>query len=274
MGGRQIEECQGMTPGLLFHELTREEAGRLAPEAVIVVPVGATEQHGPHLPVGTDTLAVEAFARSAASAVAGRLPIVVTPTLPFGCSPHHLPFGGTMSLSTETYFRVVFELVESLIVGGWRRILIVNGHGGNHELIQLAARDLALKHPASIAALSYWMVAWDALIDLEAHLGGRLPGHAGAFESSLVLALRPDLVREPRPHREGDFATNPRGFSPPFRLEIHDSWHLIDGFSDSPDRGSVERGERYVRTVGDALARALVQFYVATGGTPREAHRD
>src|SRR2546422_5922064 len=121
--------------------------------------------------------------------------------MPFGSSHHHLPFGGTMSLSTETYYRVLYELAESLVIGGFRRIFILNGHGGNSELIQLVARDLALKHPAHLAAASYWSVAWDALVEEQAHVLGRLPGHAGAFETSQMMALRPDLVRESRPHR-------------------------------------------------------------------------
>ncbi|MGE3799099.1 MAG: creatininase family protein, partial [Thermomicrobiales bacterium] len=80
----------------LFHELTREEIGRRARDgAIAVLPTGAIEQHGPHLPVGTDTFAVEHIVRFAAASIADRVPVLVTPTLPFGCSPHHLSFGGT-----------------------------------------------------------------------------------------------------------------------------------------------------------------------------------
>ena len=143
------------SPSLFLSELTREEARAIAANALALFPVGATEQHGPHLPTGTDTFGVEHMAHAAAQAVRDRLPIVVTPTLPFGSSQHHLPFGGTISLGTETYYRVVYDLVESLITGGFRRIMILNGHGGNNELIQLVARDLALKHPAHLAAASY-----------------------------------------------------------------------------------------------------------------------
>src|SRR5262249_11902179 len=128
----------------LFQELTRTEARNLGPSAVLLFPVGATEQHGPHLPVGTDHFAVEHIARAAADVAASQIPVVVTPPLPFGSSAHHIPFGGTMSLSTETYFRAVLELCEALILGDWRRIFILNGHGGNHEIVQLVARDLAL----------------------------------------------------------------------------------------------------------------------------------
>ena len=185
----------------LFQELTRTEAKHLGPEAVLLFPVGATEQHGPHLPVGTDHFAVEQIARAAGQVAAQQVPVVVAPTLPFGSSHHHIPFGGTMSLSTETYYRLVFELCETLIQGEWRRIFILNGHGGNHEVVQLVARDLALKYPVQMAAASYWNIAWDKFIEAGANIGARLPGHAGFFETSVVIALRPELIREPRPQR-------------------------------------------------------------------------
>src|SRR5690349_14596113 len=112
---------------LLLEELTRDEAQAIAPDALVVLPVGAIEQHGPHLPVGVDTYAVTHIARSAAESVAGQIPVLVTPTLPFGSSHHHLPFGGTLSLGTETYYRVLTDLAESLIVSGFHRIFILNG---------------------------------------------------------------------------------------------------------------------------------------------------
>jgi len=266
-------ESVWMSPRLLLQELTREEARAIASEAIAVLPVGATEQHGPHLPVGTDAFGVEYVAREAAKAVAGRIPIVVTPTLPFGSSHHHLPFGGTMSLSTETYYRVVSELAGSLIAGGFRRIFILNGHGGNSELIQLVARDLALTHQAHLAAASYWTVAWDALVALDAHQGGRLPGHAGAFETSLILALRPELVPSPLPHREGAASPTPKP-APAYRLERHGFWQEIGGFTDSPDRASAERGRAYLGAIVAEIGKALIEFYTATGGVPREDHLD
>jgi creatinine amidohydrolase len=245
--------------------MTREEANAIANEALIVLPVGATEQHGPHLPVGTDAFAVEHLARAAADKAAREIPIVVAPTLPFGSSPNHLPFGGTMSLGTETYYRVVLELAESLIGGGFRRLFILNGHGGNCELIQLVARDLALKHHVSLAAATYWITAWDALVGVGAHLPGHLPGHAGAFETSLIMALRPDLVGAPRPHRDDAPGSDPSGRPAPYQLETHGASQRIDGYTDSPDRADGERGQTYLDAAASAIANAFVDFYTATG---------
>jgi creatinine amidohydrolase len=248
---------------LLLEELTREEARAVAPDTLIVLPTGATEQHGPHLPVGTDAFAVTHIARAAAKSVAGEIPIIVAPTLPFGSSHHHLPFGGTMSLGTETYYRVLCDLAESLITGGFRRIFILNGHGGNDEITQLAARDLALKHDAHLAAASYWNAAWVALTDAGGHQDGGLPGHAGAFETSLVLALRPELVREPRPVRDDATGSDPRPIRT-YRAEFHGGWQSFDGYTDSPARGDGDRGRAYLDAAAQSVGQAFVEFYNAT----------
>src|SRR5436309_1094354 len=191
----------------LFAEMNREQLRAAAGESLAVLPIGATEQHGPHLPAGTDLFAVDVLAREAAAQASAEVPVIVTPALPFGSSHHHFIFGATLSLSTETYFRVLCDLIESLITDGFKRIFIVNGHGGNHELAQLAARDMALRHPVRVAAGSYWNIAWRELVAIDAHRGRRLPGHAGDFETSLMLSLRPDLVPAERPRRDGVFET-------------------------------------------------------------------
>lgn len=251
-----------MPERLLLQEITRAESNARAPQTLLVWPVGALEQHGPHLPVGTDDFQVEALTRAAAAKAQAAIPVLVAPTLPFGSSQHHIPFGGTMSIGTETYYRAVSDLAESLIKSGYRRIFIVNGHGGNHELVQLAARDLALRHPVSISAASWWTVAWDALVALDAHKPGRLPGHAGFFESSLMLHLRGELIDAAKlPHRDNVAGTDPRGFARPYRAEHHGSWQAIDGYSDSPDRADPELGGKYFTATVDSLAAAMIEFY-------------
>jgi creatinine amidohydrolase len=242
----------------LLDELTRDDLRALAPAALAVLPVGATEQHGPHLPVGTDHFLVTHIARAAAEA-AGQLPVLVAPTLPFGSSHHHLPFGGTLSLATETYYRALADLVETLILSGFRRIFILNGHGGNSELIQLVARDLALKHEAQIGAAPYWTIAWESLVAAQAHVGAGLPGHAGRFETALMLALRPELVREPRPHRDAPEGSSARGYSP-YRAELHGAWQRIDGYTDSPDRADARLGAELRDLIVRDVARALAEF--------------
>lgn len=250
---------------LLFEEMTREALREVAPSALAVIPVGATEQHGPHLPAGTDAMHAEQVARGAAARVAEHLPVIVTPTLAFGCSPHHLPFGATISLSAATFTGVLRDIGASLSIAGFRRLFIVNGHGGNHELIRQMARDLTLELAVSVAAGSSWAIAKDELIAAGAAHDGRLPGHAGAFETSVVLALRPDLVAPTRPHRDSTATGDPLGFWSEYRVETPGSWQAIDGYTDSPDRGSPERGRRFLEAGISAVAAAMLGFIETTG---------
>jgi creatinine amidohydrolase len=246
---------------LLFNELDRTALAALAPTSLVVLPVGATEQHGPHLATGTDTFAVEHISRAAAVRSADAGSIVVAPTLPFGSSDHHLAFGGTLSLSTQTYYAVIRDLLASLITDGFRKMLVVNGHGGNHELVQLAARDLALTHPVQIGALSYWQPAQGKLDGAWAGKPGHPPpGHAGEFETSVVLHLRPDLPPNNSPARtiEEIKALPPRVVG--WRLERNDWWQAIDGYTDSPADATAGAGEQFVELVVDALAGVMREF--------------
>ena len=243
-----------------FAEMNREQL-RAASDSLVVLPIGATEQHGPHLPTGTDFFAIGAIAEESVRIATADIPVIVTPALPFGSSDHHFVFGATISLSTETYYRVLRELVESLITDGFKRIFLLNGHGGNHELAELAARDVALRKEAKVAAGSYWAIAWDALIAAGAHEGRRLPGHAGDFETSMMLALRPDLQPGELPHRDlhGDDDTCVR--VTPWRTELHGFWKQIEGYTDSPDRATADKGKQFFSIITAEVAKALISFY-------------
>ncbi len=255
-----------MSQRILFHELTRTEIGERARNgAIAILPTGATEQHGPHLPVGTDTFAVEAVVRQAAASISDRVPVLVTPTLPFGCSPHHLPFGGTMSISSATYYAVLRDLMESLIIDGFTRALIVNGHGGNHELVQIVVRDIALEHPVNLAAASYWQMAGQDLLDVSEAPAGRTPGHAGHFETAMIMALQPDLIVEPRPGRDTDPSiVDPRDLTSRLRVERFDFYQRFDGYTDSPASASAETGQRYLETAIAGVAHVVETFHERT----------
>ncbi|MGH7919853.1 MAG: creatininase family protein [Candidatus Dormibacteraceae bacterium] len=128
-----------------FGDRTRTALRTAVEDVLVVFPLGATEQHGPHLPVATDSLLVEMIAEQAALKLEGSIPVLVAPTLAFGSSAHHLPFGATLSLPTTTYLTVLMELGKSAFTCWFRRVFFLNGHGGNAELAELAARDVAIE---------------------------------------------------------------------------------------------------------------------------------
>jgi creatinine amidohydrolase len=212
------------------------------------------------MPLGTDFLLVEHVSRAAAQAARAEVDILVAPTLPFGSSHHHLPFGGTLSMATAHYYAALGDLVASLITDGFRRVFIINGHGGNHEIVQLVARDLALQHPVNLAAASYWDLARAAVVADGAVPPAMIPGHAGIFETSLIEALRPELVRRTPPHRTEEEIARTSVPPTPFRAERAGFWTGIEGFTDSPDRADPDLGRRLLERIVPAVAAAFVQF--------------
>jgi len=168
--------------------LTRDELRALTPGALLVVPVGTTEQHGPHLATGTDALIATAVAERAAAAARAPETILLAPTLAYGASDHHLPFGGTLSLRVETFGHVLRDLLASAAAAGVRRAFVLNGHGGNKAACAIAVAEAARAHGLLAATALVSDLLDPAAID------GPATGHAGSFETSLILALDPDLV--------------------------------------------------------------------------------
>jgi creatinine amidohydrolase len=117
-----------------------------------------------------------------------------------------------------------------------------------------------LAHACNLAAASYWELARASLAEHLPDRGERLPGHAGAVETSLIMALHPDLVASPLPHRTAEEEARTTIPSTPFRAERHGFWQGIDGYTDSPDQASAERGQRLLEIIIAAVATALVSF--------------
>jgi creatinine amidohydrolase len=157
----------------------------------IILPVGSTEQHGRHLPLSTDTLVPTELARR----LGERSGVVVAPPLPYGMSLHHLGFPGSLSLRPETLAHVLRDLLCSIYRHGFRRVFLLNGHGGNTASLQVALANVMGDLPDLAVKLRQW---WREPIVgelLQAAIGVSHPGHADAGETASVLALRPDLVR-------------------------------------------------------------------------------
>lgn len=239
--------------------LTRSEVGERAADAVAVLPLGATEQHGPHLAIGTDHLVVDRVACDAAAALAGRPDVIVAPTIPFGFSAHHMPFGATVSISTQTLMRFLEEACHSLLASGFRRVFILNGHGGNEELVRVVARQVATDAHALVAAGSYWVIAWDRLIAAGVQEVGQLPGHAGAFETSLMRAVLPATAKFRPPVRPADYLVRTRYHSD-FHIENPRPWGEGDGFSDDPSAASTKLGMLALTEIVDGVADAFRQL--------------
>ncbi|MFB4421828.1 creatininase family protein [Streptomyces sp. QL37] len=252
-------------------ETTWRETRASAPDAIAVLPIGSQEQHAGHLPMGTDTLIVEAVLDRAlvlldAEAPAEAPALVRLPTLPYGHSPHHL-FAAALTLSAPTLGAVLGEILDSLAACGHRRILVVNGHGGNDEIMKLAVKRFALRAEVTAAACSYWTVTSGE------EDGGRpdvTPGHAGWFETSLMLAAHPGLVRTPVPAR-APVDPPPLFDRPPYpglTVERHGEWERVGGATDDASTADAAHGHRLLDDRARGLARALLAFDTATRTDP------
>jgi creatinine amidohydrolase len=253
---------------VLLRELTWYEIQPLAgPDTVVILPTGAIEQHGRHLPIEVDSLIVSEIARRSAERASTDVPVLVAPTECFGASTYHMPFPGTLTLTMETYLTVVEELCESLIHHGFRRILILNAHGGNHDPNKIVARNVANRTGVAVASASYWNLAADELVPFQDGEVDAIPGHACGFETSMLLALRPELVRTDLmasgtsdvSKRRSDFTKRLR--SEP-RVHLPQQAGVVSpyGWAADPTKGSVEQGEKYLSLIVDRVARFLVEF--------------
>lgn len=235
---------------LRWEEQNRARLSEVLPEALVVLPIGATEQHGPYLPTGTDAFAVRAVVeRAAERATDCTRTIVIAPTLAYGASDHHFPFGGTLSLNPETLHAVLLDLARSIAQCGGRRLVIVNGHGGNHGVAHSAGAAACNRYDLAIATADYWRLLPPGPEDGDI----AVPGHAGGFETSLMLAVRPELVPDRPPRGE---LGSPGGV-PGFDLHSKASWSGMGGFTDDPALGRAEDGEARLTELAGVLADRL-----------------
>lgn len=173
---------------------TEEFAAFNSSETVVLLPVAATEQHGPHLPVSVDHDICQALVERLVTRLPIKIPLLVLPSLPVGVSIEHADFPGTLSLSAETMIAVLMEIAGGVADAGFTKLAILNSHGGNPATLELVAHKLRRKHDMLVFPLNgyrYWQV--------ETHFGVHEAAHGihgGAAETSIMQAIRPQEVRE------------------------------------------------------------------------------
>lgn len=160
----------------------------------VIVPFGSTEQHGRHLPLGTDAVIGDEIGWG----LAQRLGAFLAPTVRFGCSSHHLAFTGTISLGEDTFAGIVKDVVSSLTGRGFHRIILLPTHGGNFKPLAAAAADIDTEPETRVLAFTDLQGLVNAAIESSKAFGigpAQSGAHSGEWETSLMLALRPDQVK-------------------------------------------------------------------------------
>lgn len=214
-----------------------------------IIAVGSCENHGYHLPFGTDTFVSSILAEKVAAQVKG---LLVLPPINVGMSEHYAHFPFTLSLRPETLIAVLKDILRSVIKNGIKKIFIVNGHDGNMAPIEIAARSAKMEFPeVRIASLDAWWVTAGKLLPPDTFEVWNGLGHAGEGETSMGLALFPELIE--MEHARGVVPDLPDG------IEIKwDFAELTDcGATGDPARATVEKG----RLMEEALVKELVKFF-------------
>lgn len=251
---------------VFLEEMTREQIKAIAPQAVAVLPTASIEQHGPHLPVVTDTLLCGTVARRAAEAAGGRSQVVVTPVMSYANSHHHRPFAGVLSLAAPTYMAAVTDVLEGLFLSGFRKLVVLNGHGGNTDSNAVVGLDFVnrLGFDVAIATASYWDIGRPAIVEQGIMDGGLVPGHAGRFETAMVMAIRPELVSQEGMSRIVDQSGKRAGiFSKDLvggTVQRHGTWAVSVGYTDNPAAATAEEGKAMLEIIVQRVADFIVAF--------------
>lgn len=243
---------------------TRDELASFAKkDGLVIVTLGATEQHGPHLSVDVDNQIVRGIAKQSVEKIKGSIPIVLGPHIPFGYSYHHFLYAGAISLSLTTLQKVIEEVLISVANSGFKKIFLLNGHGGNEEIIHIAVKSLHETHPElSLAAASYWKLS-PSLNTYKEKMTLYDVGHAGQFETALMLALNPEHVymtalEENRKERLTDELLFPTFTQ--FKANSKNIWEKMDGYSDEPHKATQEIGSQVLELITDDISQVFKDF--------------
>ncbi|MFD1019845.1 creatininase family protein [Thalassobacillus hwangdonensis] len=266
----------------LFGEMTWPEVKQVVKEErVAVVPVAMIEEHGHHLPVDTDVVLANEVCVRAAKQIPEDM--VVIPPINHGYAPHQMDFPGVISISQETFIHYVVDVCNSLAHQGFKRILLLNGHGSNVPLLKVAARQVFLEYPdVMCASMSHW--DFEPVVTLANEIrDSENPGginHAGELETSMYLAIKEDLVQMDKAVRDLDkyqmskyFWLDLVGTGEGRPVVMVPQWSAISetGTLGDPRPSTKEKGEKLLGAAVDGLVE-FIKLYKERDHGPRVNH--
>lgn len=257
--GGQSKENKSM----LLANSTWEEIDRLDRNTIVVLPFAAMEQHSLHLPLKTDTLIGEQIVLGLNREFEDS--VLFAPVQWLGLSLHHTGFAGTMTATVPTYIQLVSDTIVSVLRTGFRKIVLLNSHGGNISILDVAIANVRPNYPdASIFSVTYWRLAAKEFAAIrESPLGGM--GHACEMETSIVLHAEPALVRKEKAQADGIWPNTPLLAQDMMAPGVVGSW---DSFSDvtrhggygDPTIASAEKGSRFLNAAVEKVADFIRQL--------------
>jgi creatinine amidohydrolase len=236
---------------------------------IVLFPVGSIEQHSTHLPLNNDIFTSFEISKRLAQKLAPEITVLVAPPLPYGLSPHHMDFPGTVSLTTRTFIEVVKEVCRSLATHGLRKIVIMNGHGGNTSALHIATTEAAIETKAKIFLVDWWELVPDALAKLF-----KPPFyHACDTETSMVLALGQrvdiDKAKVSIPQQSSKFvvhdfmASGPKVYEPLLDMKTITQTGAVG----DPTKATREKGQELLNILLDRLVSFIKELRVSGGSS-------
>jgi len=242
---------------VLWSRMTAEELRQKAEDnAIVLLPVASTEQHGPHLSTGVDAFLGGEGCQRTARIVARNRPIVVAPVVWMGLAEHHVAFGGTFSLSLSTYRILLKELCSSILQAGFKKIMIVNSHGGNIAALNALTTDLARELSAPIATTTLYSLPHESGAYAEILEDQKTVRHACEAETSMMLAAFADCVRSDRLSEA--FGPRDLNLAPPLNLWRSFKELTPSGVLGDARKASAKKGEKLLDVAAELLAAKLV----------------
>ena len=234
----------------------------LKERAVVVLPIASIEQHGPHLPVYTDSLVLEEVLTRSLAQLPDDFPVWVLPLLAYGKSNEHSAFAGTITLTSETLIRVIKEIGTSVARSGFKRFVVLNGHGGNTEVIDLVIRDIREQTGLLVFALHVYLRVATPTVGLSEP--EKMYGiHAGDVETSILLRCHPELVK--RDLAPASLPAHLQTFKhPPFMGPLTFAWLMQDitpsGVIGDATVANPEKGEFFLADAAKQTAELLCEI--------------
>ncbi len=248
---------------MYWDQLASAQLSQLSRSIPVILPVAATEQHGPHLPLATDRMIGEHFCQQLDKEMSQD--ILILPSMAIGCSEHHLDFTGSLSLQHETFLQQAENILSCVLLHGFKKLFILNSHGGNQGIGQVLVEKFGHRHPnCEIIFTSWWKVASEDLLLLsETGPGG--VGHAGEFETSLMLCIAPHLVQLARidePHNRPTFSWATMDLLRASPVSYFRSMKQMtpNGVFGHPKAATEEKGKAITQLVVQALTKILSEY--------------
>ncbi|MEM0211649.1 MAG: creatininase family protein [Candidatus Methanomethylicia archaeon] len=237
---------------MYLEELTSEDLKEIVKFwNIVIVPVGSLEVHGPHLPLSTDTIIVEAIAKRVIEKLKDSdIKVLIGPRIRFGCSGEHIRFPGTISLNCETMIQLIYELCLSLAKNGFKNIILLNGHGGNEAPLKAAAVKLRDEAKVIVAIINWFELTSSGFTD-----------HAGQIETSIILSLniKPGITLKGLTERKA--SSKYVSLKSPVQIPLPDMWNHTSGhgYIGDPSKSNIELGEKLIEEASTNLAKYILE---------------